>query len=62
MEQFLIYNYIASQNCLLASSLWESIVDTRNQAKYYSQRFIHYKYHDGKEGRPNWRDDLYDSV
>ena len=51
--------FIASLDYLISTCLWPSIVDARNQALYYHQRVAFYKHFDGREGRSNWRSELY---
>ena len=51
--------FIATLDFLVAACLWPSIVDARSQTEYFSQRVSFYTHFDGKNGRRNWRSDLY---
>ena len=51
--------FIASLDYLVATCLWPSIVDARSQAQYYRQRVAYYRHFDGRDGKQNWRPDLY---
>ena len=50
---------IATVDFLIAGCLWAGIADARKQTQYFHQRVAFYKYHDGKEGRRNWRTELF---
>ena len=54
--------FIASLDNLVATCLWPSIVDERSQGQYYRQRVSFYKHFDGRDGKPNWRTDLYNCL
>ena len=54
--------FIASLDYLVATCLWPSIVDARSQGQYYRQRVSFYKHFDGRDGKPNWRTDLYNCL
>ena len=51
--------YVATLDYLVAASLWASITNGRDQAKYYLLHVNYYKHLDRQEGKPNWWDDLY---
>ena len=54
--------FIATLDYLVATCLWPSIVEARTQTTYFGQRVSFYKRYDGKDGRRNWRSDLYDCL
>ena len=50
---------IATLDYLIGCCLWASIADARKQTQYFHQHVALYKYLFGKEGRQNWRTELY---
>ena len=56
--------FIATLDYLVASSLWASITDARDQAQDYLHRVNYYKHLDRQEGnlKSNWRDNLYECL
>ena len=54
--------FIASLDYLVACCPWAGIADCREQAQYFKQRVAYYKHFDGRDGKRNWRADLFECL
>ncbi len=54
--------FIASLDFLVACFPWAGIPDCREQAIYFKQRVGNYKHLDGRDGKRNWRTELFECL
>ena len=54
--------FVASLDSLVACFPWAGIPDCREQAIYFKQRVAYYKHFDGRDGKKNWRTELFECL
>ncbi len=54
--------FIASLDYLVACYPWAGIPDCREQAIFFKHRVAYYKHFDGRDGKKNWRTNLFECL